>query len=438
MKRTLLGIVIGIAIAAIAVAAAGFLGWISVPTPTAGMEADVADMAEVDDHAGRDTGEPAAGGDMAGMTAGDTTGIPAGGSTDAGATPMAWMQPAGETAAMPANAVMISPERQQLIGIRTAHVVRRSLDRTVRTVGIVTYDERRVAHIHTKVTGWIESLQVDFTGEFVDEGQQLLEIYSPELLSTQEEYLLALRARGSLGNSSFEEVRRSADSLVNATRRRLQLWDITDEQIMAIEEMGEPFEKLPVFSPIRGFVIHKSAYEGQHVGPDTELYTIADLREVWITADIYEYDLPLVEVGQRARVTLPYFSGELFEGVVDYIYPYMSGETRTAKARLVFPNPDWKLKPEMYANVELIAELGQGLVIPGDAVIDTGTRKVAFRVLPGGHFQPVEIETGFKVGDLLQVISGLEEGEEIVTGAAFLVDSETKLGSAMEAMGHRP
>jgi RND family efflux transporter MFP subunit len=422
MKRTLTGMATGLGIAALLVAVAFAMGWISPGGAGSGMPV---------------------GGEMPGMAAGQAA--------DAGADhDMAGMEPASETGAgmagmdagaeggeMPANSVMISPERQQLIGIRTARVERGELDRTIRTVGLVAYDERRVAHIHTKVTGWIETLHVDFTGELVEEGQPLLEIYSPELLSTQEEYLLALRARGSLGNSTFDEVRRSAESLLQATRRRLQLWDITNEQLMAIEEMGQPFESLPVYSPIRGFVIHKAAYEGQHVGPDSELYTIADLREVWITADIYEYELPYVEVGQRARVTLPYFPGEEFEGVVDYIYPYLEGETRTAKARLVFPNPDWKLKPDMYANVELAVELGEGLVIPEDAVIDTGTRKVAFRVLPGGHFQPVEISTGAKVGDRLQVLAGLEEGEEIVTGAAFLVDSESKLGSALRAMGHQ-
>jgi len=429
MKQALVGAVAGIALAAAGLAVAVYLGLLSpISLGTAATRPETGSTAEGDEHAGLDMGAMTGGGS-------ETETTPAAEMAGMGVEadePMAGTEGAAE---MPPNSVMISPERQQLIGIRTTTVEHRALERTIRAVGLVEYDERRVAHIHTKVTGWIQSLQVDFTGERVDEGQELLKIYSPELLSTQEEYLLALRARGTLGNSSFDEVRRSAESLVEATRRRLQLWDITDEQIMAIEELGRPFEELPVFSPIRGFVIHKSAYEGQHVGPDTELYTIADLREVWITADIYEYELPLVQVGQRAHVTLPYFPGEAFEGVVDYIYPYMSGETRTAKARLVFSNEDGKLKPDMYANVELVAELGEGLVIPQDAVIDTGTRKVAFRVLPGGRFQPVEIETGFSVGDMLQVISGLEEGETIVSGAAFLVDSESKLGSAMMAMG---
>lgn len=391
MKRTLIGALLGVLLAAGGFAAAVSTGWILLRQPT------------------KDTTE------MAGM------GVAVAAPED-----------------MPAGAVMISAERQRLIGLTTARVERRSLERAIRAVGLVAYDERRVAHIHTKVTGWIESLQVDFTGELVEEGQQLLEIYSPELLSTQEEYLLALRAQGSLGNSRYDVVRKGSDGLLQATRRRLQLWDITDAQIMAIEEMDKPFERLAIYSPIRGFVTHKAAYEGQHVGPDAELYTIADLREVWITADIYEYELPLIRVGQRAVVTLPYFPGESFAGRVDYIYPYMEAATRTAKARLVFSNPDWKLKPDMYANVVLTAELGTGLMIPEDAVIDTGIRKVAFRALGGGHFQPVEIETGFQVGTMVQVLAGLDEGDEIVSGAAFLVDSETKLSSALRSMGSMP
>jgi len=431
MNRMLAGIAAGVLIAAAALAAALASGWVSIGRPPGGMATTPMTLpAEPDEHLGHDVGgaEGDAGTRPAGAEASGETGMAGMPAAD---------QPAGTSGDMPPDTVMISPERQRLIGLRTARVERQSLDRTVRTVGIVGYDERRVAHIHTKVSGWIESLQVNFTGELVEQGQQLLEIYSPELVSTQEEYLLALRARQTLGDSSFAVVRESSASLLEATRRRLQLWDVTDEQIMAIEEAGAPFERLPIFSPIRGFVIHKTAYEGQHVGPNTELYTIADLREVWITADIYEYELPLVRVGQRAQVTLPYFPGEAFEGRVDYVYPYLEGETRTAKARLVFSNPDWKLKPDMYANVVLTANLGDGLVIPEDAVIDTGLRKVAFRALPEGHFQPVEIETGFKVGNMVQVLSGLVEGEEIVTGAAFLVDSESKLGSALRSMGHQ-
>jgi multidrug efflux pump subunit AcrA (membrane-fusion protein) len=425
MKRTLTGVFLGVLITVGSLAAASFAGWLPGSQPTAAPP-------PTDTGTESRPGVPTAphvedGHDMGAMGAEGTT-------ATEGAVPQVDTPDAMD---MPADAVMISPERQRLIGLRTARVERRNLDRTIRTVGLVGYDERRVAHIHTKVTGWIESLQVDFTGELVDEGQQLLEIYSPELLSTQEEYLLALRARGTLGNSKFEVVRQSSESLLRATRRRLQLWDIPDDQIMALEEMGEPFETLPIYSPIRGFVIHKAAYEGQHVDPKTELYTIADLREVWITADVYEAEVPLIEVGQRARVTLPYFPGESFEGRVDYVYPYLEGETRTAKARLVFANPDWKLKPDMYTNVVLTAQMGEGLVIPEDAVIDTGIRKVAFRALPQGHFQPVQIETGFKVGDMIQVLAGLDEGEEIVTGAAFLVDSESKLGSALRAMGHQ-
>jgi RND family efflux transporter MFP subunit len=319
--------------------------------------------------------------------------------------------PGGATDAtmdMPEGAVMISPERQQLIGVRTATVREDNIVRRIRTVGRVDYDETRVAHIHTRVTGWIEKLHVDFTGKLVEVGQPLLEIYSPELVATQEEYLLALRAQETLGESAFAEVAQTARSLLAATRRRLLLWDVTEAQIAALEERREPETRLAVYSPIEGFVIHKNAYEGQHVGPDRELFTIADLSEVWVIADIYESDLPLVREGQRALISLSYQPGSSYVGIVDYIYPYLAGETRTAKVRLVLANPRAQLKPNMYANVEITARLGRSLVVPEDAVLDTGERQVVFVVLPGGHFIARDVRVGARFDDLLQIVDGLE------------------------------
>ena len=339
---------------------------------------------------------------------------------------------------MPEGAVMISPERQQLIGVRTATVLEEDIVRRIRTVGRVDYDETRVAHIHTRVTGWIEQLHVDFTGKLVEAGQPLLEIYSPELVATQEEYLLALRAQESLGESPFEEVAMTTRSLLEATRRRLLLWDVTEAQIAALEERREPETRLALYSPIEGFVIHKNAYEGQHVGPDSELFTIADLSTVWIMADVYESDLPLVREGQQAMISLSYQPGRTYVGVVDYIYPYLAGETRTATVRLVLSNTEAQLKPDMYANVEISSQLGRSLVVPEDAVIDTGERQVVFIVLPGGHFLAREVRVGARFDDLLQIVEGLEAGETVVSGAAFLIDSESKLRSAVGGMaGHQ-
>lgn len=349
-------------------------------------------------------------------------------------SPDAMMEPMAD---MPEGAVMISPERQQLIGVRTAPVERQQVTREIRTVGRVDYDETRVAHIHTKVSGWIETLHVDFTGKLVEAGQPLLEIYSPELVATQEEYLLALRAQDSLGASPYEEVATTTRSLLAATRRRLLLWDVTQEQIAELERRREPQTTLTLYSPIEGFVIQKNAYEGQRVGPDDEMFSIADLSTIWVIADIYESDLGLVREGQRATISLSYLPARRFTGVVDYIYPYLEGKTRTAKARLVLANPDTRLKPDMYANVELTVRLGNSLVVPEDAVIDTGERQVVFLALAGGHFLAREVTAGIRFDGKLQILDGLTEGDVVVSGAAFLIDSESKLRSAVGMPGHQ-
>ncbi len=410
------GILVGAIVAATALGIAWWLGWVSIAAPH-GHEA-AAEGAAMDLGGGRPAGQPVLDEEKGGMKlpAENATGEPASGIDMSG------------------NAVMISAERQQLIGVRTATVARRNLEHRIRTVGKVEYDETRVAHIHTKVTGWIEKLHVDFTGKLVEPGQPLLEIYSPELVSTQEEYLLALRAQESLGQSQFEEIAQMTRSLLAATRRRLEFWDISDAQIVELETRREAVKTLALYSPIRGYVIHKNAYEGQFVDPKTDLFTIADLREVWVMADIYEQDLPYIHAGQRARITLSYLPGASLSGRVDYVYPYLEGATRTVKARIVLPNRDMTLKPGMYANVEIMVQLGESLVIPEDSVIDTGERQVVFVVTGAGHFEPVNVTIGGRFGGLLQVLAGLNEGDVVVSGAAFLVDSESKLRSAMGGM----
>ena len=445
--KMLEGILVGAILVATAVGIGWWMGWVHLALPGssmaemsaaehAGMDMEPAAQDEnastvmepttQDEHAGMDM-EPVAQEENAGMDM-DPAAQDESAGMDMGAGP------AADPVAAAGDAVMISPERQQLIGVRTARVVRQNLINTIRTVGRVEYDETRVAHIHTKITGWIETLHVDFTGKLVEPGQPLLEIYSPELVATQEEYLLALRGLESLGNSTFPEVASASRSLLAATRRRLELWDISDVQIVQLETRREPQKTLTLHSPIRGFVIHKNAYEGQFVGPQADLFTIADLEEVWVIADIYERDLPYVRVGQRATVSLSYMPESTYRGRVDYVYPYLEGATRTAKARIVLPNRDLVLKPDMFANVELVANVGSGLVIPEDAIIDTGARQVAFLVLEGGHFQPVNVRIGGRFDGQLQVLSGLEEGQTVVSGAAFLVDSESKLRSAMGGM----
>lgn len=340
---------------------------------------------------------------------------------------------------MPPDAVLLSPIRQQLAGVRTGVVEVRDLETTVRTVGIVDYDERKVARIHTKIEGWIEEIFVDFTGKFVRKGDPLFSVYSPELVATQEEYLLALKAKRYLEGSPVQEVSQSGHSLLDAARRRLLLWDITEEQIQELEEKGKPKKSLTLYSPIDGIVVKKEAYKGIFVKPEMELYAIADLSTIWVYADIYEYELPLIKVGQEATVSLSYYPGQVFKGKVVYIYPYLKDKTRTIRVRFEFPNtPGWKLKPEMFSNVEVRIKLGKRLAVPEEAVLDSGTRQIVFVAKGEGLFEPREVKLGTQVEGYYEVLSGLSKGEKVVTSANFLIDSESRLKAAMGAMpGHK-
>src|SRR4030042_2038050 len=249
--------------------------------------------------------------------------------------------------------IQITPERQQLIGVKIGTVEMRPLEKVIRAVGRVDYDEKRIATVSLKVGGWIEDLYVDFTGRYVRKGEPLLTLYSPELVSTQEEYLMALEARKSLAKSPFPEVAGSGTSLVESARRRLKLWDVTDEEIRKLEESGQSQRTMTFYAPMSGFVIEKSATKGMNVMPGTVLYKLGDLSTVWIYADIYEYELPYIRLGQQAIIQLSYLPGETFRGKIIYIYPSLDANTRTAKVRFEFPNPQARLKPELFANVEI-------------------------------------------------------------------------------------
>jgi membrane fusion protein, copper/silver efflux system len=344
------------------------------------------------------------------------------------------IQKEGKVQEVSSGAVQISPEKQQLIGVKIGTAELRPLEKIIRTVGRVDYDEKRIATVSLKIGGWIEDLYVDFTGKFVNKGERLLTIYSPELVSTQEEYLLALRAKKTLGQSPFSEVASSGDSLAESAKRRLKLWDITDDEIRALEESGQSKKTITLYSPFSGFVLEKAAYPGMNVMPGVALYKLADLSVVWLLADIYEYELPFVHVGQEAAVQLSYLPGETFTGKAIYINPALDPNTRTAKVRFEFPNPHGKLKPEMYANVEIRIRLGQKLVVPDGAVIDTGTRQMVIIDKGSGYFEPREVKVGAKVDDYYEVTKGLKAGERVVTSANFLIDSESKLKEAMGGM----
>jgi membrane fusion protein, copper/silver efflux system len=346
------------------------------------------------------------------------------------------IQKEGKMQEVAPGAVQISPERQQLIGVKIGKVEMRPLEKIIRTVGRVDYDERKVVTVSPKIGGWIEDLYVDFTGRFVRQGESLLTIYSPELVSTQEEYLIALRARKDLVKSPFTEVAASGNSLAESAKRRLKLWDISDDQIKAMEESGQVKKTLTLHSPFSGFVLEKMAYKGMSLMPGMALFKLADLSVVWLYADIYEYELPFVRVGQQATIQLSYLSGETFSGKAIYIYPSLDPNTRTAKVRFEFPNPDGKLKPEMFANVEIKVHLGTKLVVPEGAIIDTGLRQMAIVDKGNGYFEPREVKVGAKVDDYYEIIKGLKAGERVVTSANFLIDSESRFKEAVGAPGH--
>lgn len=333
--------------------------------------------------------------------------------------------------------VQISPERQQLIGVRIGTVEKRPLQKVIRTNGRVEFDEKRLATISPKIGGWIEELYVDFTGAPVKKGAPLLTLYSPELVSTQEEYLAALRARQELAASPYPEVAASGNALVESARRRLRLWDISEEQIRELEQTGQVRKSLTLYSPYGGIVLEKMAFKGMRVEPGMALYKLADLSVVWLIADIYEYELPLIRLGQQASINLSYLPGEAFTGKAVFIYPYLDAQTRTARVRFEFANPRGTLKPEMYAGVEITIRLGDKIAVPEGAIIDTGIRKVAIVEKGAGYFEPRDVKLGTKAGDYYEVLDGLKVGERVVTSANFLIDSESKLKEAVGGAGHQ-
>jgi len=347
---------------------------------------------------------------------------------------------ATDTSTVPGYSTVTLPaERQQLMGIKLASAETMSLDQSIRTTGRVTYDETMLHHVHTKYEGYIEKLYANYVGQFVKRGQPLFTIYSPELYATQREYLLALRSREQFGDLTDQKTGPKID-LVGAARRRLELWDIDDSQIKQLERTREPIRDLTVFSPVTGFVMAKTAVEGLRVMPGDTLYDVVDLSSVWVLADIYEVTLPFVRVGQPAEMLLPYQPGKKFIGRVTFIDPTLDEETRTVKARIEIRNPQGVLKPEMYGDVVIRGTRGSGVAVPDDAVISTGERNIVFVAKGDGVFEPREVILGVRVRDLYEIKEGLEAGEQVATGANFLLDSESKLKATLgagQAPGHQ-
>ena len=332
--------------------------------------------------------------------------------------------------------VRINPVVEQNMGVRTAPVVRKTLHQKIRTVGRVDYNESKVAHIHTKFTGWIEQTYVNTTGQRVKRGEALLEIYSPQLVTAQEEYLDAWNNINRLREGSGGTVRANLTSIMASAKRRLEYFDISKTQIDRLSRSGEVKKTMVVTTPFGGIVVEKHALDGMEVKSGMNLYTIADLSEIWVYADIYEYEVPWVKVGQTARMTLSYDPGRVYTGTVQYVYPYLEEKTRTIQVRLVFANADLDLKPGMYANVELETSPLEGVMaVPMEAVLFSGERNLVFISLGEGRFAPRDVTIGIESGDgFYEVKAGLSEGEVVVTSGQFLLDSESKLQESIAKM----
>jgi len=334
-----------------------------------------------------------------------------------------------------AGTVRIDAVVQQNIGVRTAKAELASLSHTVRAAGRISFDETRITKLHPKIEGWVEELFVDTTGQQVEEDTMLLSLYSPRLVASQQEYVLALKNNETLKNSSVEDIRRGAEELVASSRSRLELFDVPEHQIRELEASLEPQKTLHIHSPAAGIIIRIGAREGQHVTPMTELFMIADLSRVWAYADIFEYDLPWVKTGDEAQMTLAASPGQVFKGRVAYIYPYAESKTRTIKVRIEFDNPDLMLKPEMFVNIRLDAsQQDLATVIPAEAVIRSGSEDQVFVVRGPGKFEPRKVQLGLQSDGRVIVLAGVQPGEEVVTSAQFLIDSESKLREATAKM----
>ncbi len=334
------------------------------------------------------------------------------------------------------STVIIDPVTMQNMNVRTSAVQEKPFIKNIRTVGVVKYDEQNVRTVSSKINGWIEKLYVSFTGQPVRAGQPLLEIYSPELVSTQQEYLLALKSRDQVAKSSFENIRQSSASLLEASRQRLAFWDIPQKEVRRLEETRQVRRTTQLVSPFNGVVIKKKAEDGLYVKKGMSLYQVADLSTVWIEASVYEDDARLVRTGLQAAVHLPFESSNALNGTITYIYPYLDQKARDFKVRMSFANADLKLKPGMYVDVFLkTPPIENALVVPSQALIRSGIRNMVLIADGGGRFTPRQVRIGGEnENGETQILAGLEPGEKVVTSAQFLIDSESRLQEAIQKM----
>lgn len=338
------------------------------------------------------------------------------------------------------TSVHISPERVQTIGVRTAIVEKRPVGGSLDLVGFVTPDESRLKRVQIRVAGWIQELFVNRTGETVTVGQPLLTIYSPELYQSEQEYLIEARARAESDTAttgSHAGLAHDADGAASALTR-LKLLGIPDEEIQRLSRVPVAIPRLTLRSSVNGTVLERNVTQGQYVTADVPLFTIADLSRVWVLADLYEMDIGRVRVGDRTAFTVDAFPGRQFAGRIEFIYPTVSSETRTLKVRVSLDNSGAVLKPGMYGRVRVAGRGGSALVVPGEAVVNTGEHKYVFLARADGHFEPRMVWTGVQDGDRVQILKGLAAGDTVVTSASFLIDSESRLKAAIAGMGKQP
>jgi RND family efflux transporter MFP subunit len=334
--------------------------------------------------------------------------------------------------------VQLDGRRQQLGGVRTVEVTRRALSQSVRATGMVKADETRQADVNMKVDGWIERLYVDYTGRAVRRGDPLFALYSPELISAQNEYLLALRSRDQMRDSQVAEARQLADRMVSAARGRLSLWDLSEAQIVALEKTQQVTRTILFRSPVSGYVADKQAVNGMRVMPGQSLYRIVDLSRVWVEADVYAAELGVLKTGTRAAVTIDAFPGKIFGARLTFVAPIVDEATRTVRARFELANPGLQLRPGMFASVEITSPGRDALLIPTDAILDSGRKQVVFVAEGDGYYSPREVKIGARIDGHVEILDGLELGQRVASSALFFLDSESQLRAALEAYQPTP
>ncbi len=333
----------------------------------------------------------------------------------------------------PLAPIQLTPQRMQSIGVVLGRVEAKSVSSGLRFYGNVQVDERRQAYVQTHFAGWIRKVYADATGNFIGKGQPLFTIYSPDLVSTEQEYLIAKRNSESLQQSTVSGVASGASSLFNAAKERLLQWEISPAEIEKLDKGGKPITDLTIYSPVSGYITDKKALPNMYVQPETMLYTVADLSDVWVLAQVFQSDAGKIKPGDIAEVTVDAYPGRVFNGRVDYILPQLDVNTRTLPVRLVFPNPGLKLRPGMYTNVGVKLPMGRQLFVPASAAFHSGTKNLIFVYQGDGSIEPREVEFGPQVGDQIVVSKGVKADEEIVTSANFLIDSEAQLQAAAGA-----